>query len=228
VIASFINGLALCPIAAYVLWEAYARWRNPEPIKLEGMLAVGAVGLVANLLSAAFLHRHSKEDLNVRGAFLHMIADSASSVGVLAAGAVIYFFRWPQIDPLIAAFISVMIVVWAMGLIRDSMRILLESVPKHMNLEEIRARMKSEEGVAEVHDLHVWTITSKMYALTAHVILKEDMPVGKTESIAHRLQHLLDGEYDINHVTLQFETNHKAEHCAHEHEPAAHGHGHEH
>jgi len=219
VIASLINGLALLPIAGYVLFEAVRRWRHPEPIDVLPMLGVGAIGLAVNLLSAAFLHHHSKHDLNIRGAFLHMIADSASSVGVLAAGGLIYFRGWSWSDPLIAALISVLIAIWSFGLIRDSIRILLESVPKHMNLEEIRSRMRGEEGIAEVRDLHVWTITSKMYALTAHVILREDLSVSRTEEIGHRLQHLLDRSYDINHVTLQFETNHHDTRCGHEPAP---------
>ena len=110
------------------------------------MLAVAAVGLLVNILSALFLHHHSKEDINIRGVFLHMVADSASSVGVLLAGVLVLMFKWQQADPLIAAGISVMIVVWSVGLMRDSVRILLESVPKHMSLEEIRAKMETAEG----------------------------------------------------------------------------------
>lgn len=216
VIASLINALALIPIAGYMLYAAYDRWRHPEPIEVVPMLIIGAVGLAVNIASAAMLHGHSKHDVNMRGAFLHMIADTASSIGVILAGVMIWVFRWHWSDPLIAALISVTILFWSVGLIRATIRILLESVPGHMDLEQIRTRMKTEEGVAEVHDLHIWTITSNMYSLTAHVILKEDLPVSRTEDLARRLQCLLDEEYDINHATLQFETAHHDVVCEHE------------
>jgi cobalt-zinc-cadmium efflux system protein len=205
ILASLVSGLSLIPLSLWILYEAVERWLVPVPIKVEAMLGVGLVGLVANIVSAALLHRHSKHDLNIRGAFLHMLADTLSSVGVMAAGAVIYFTKWERADPLIAAGISILILIWCVTLIRDSGRILLESVPKHMKLEEIRAAMKSVDGVLEVHDLHVWTITSRMYALTAHVRLREDVPVSQTEELCCRLQKLLDERWEINHATLQFE-----------------------
>jgi len=221
VLATLFNGITMVPLAAYVLWEAYERWRNPLDINVAGVLAVGGVGLVSNVVSVAVLHRHSKHDINVRGAFLHMLADSISSVGVIAAGVVIIVFKWRQADPLIAAAISVMILIWAVSLIRDACRILLESAPSHLDLEEIRATVKGEPGVAEVHDLHVWTITSKMYALTAHVVLSEDMPVSRTEEMAARLARILDDRFDINHATMQFETC-RGEALTCEHEAARH------
>jgi cobalt-zinc-cadmium efflux system protein len=206
VLATVFNGVIMVPLAAFVMWEAYERWRDPRAINALGVLVVGGVGLVVNILSAALLHGHAKHDLNVRGAFLHMLADGLSSVGVIAAGVVILAFRWPFADPVVAAAISVLILVWAVSLVRDACRILLESAPAHLDVEEIRAALKSEPGVAEVHDLHVWTITSNMYALTAHVVLTEDVPVSRTEEISARLGRLLDDRYDINHATLQFET----------------------
>src|SRR5205814_9036929 len=140
-----------------------------------------------------------------RGAFPHLLADCLSSVGVIAAGAIVYFTKWTRADPLIAAGISILVLLWCLSLVRDSGRILLESVPHHMKLADIEAAMKSIEGVLEVHDLHVWTITSRMYALTAHVRLREDLTVSATEDIGKKLQGLLDERWEINHVTLQFE-----------------------
>jgi len=205
ILASHVSGISLIPLSGWILYEALDRWIHPVPIKVEAMLGVGMIGLAANVASAALLHRHSKHDLNIRGAFLHLIADCLSSVGVLAAGAIVWFTGWVRADPLIAAGISLLILVWCISLVRDSGRILLESVPSHMKLDEICAAMKSVEGVLEVHDLHVWTITSRMYALTAHVRLREDLPVSQTEEIGGRLQKLLDERWEINHATLQFE-----------------------
>ncbi len=205
ILASLVNGIALVPIAGYVLYLAWLRWHDPVPILVAPMLGVAAIGLAVNVLSALFLHRHSRHDLNVRGAFLHMLSDSVSSVGVLAAGGVVALWGWRQADPLIAALISVLILAWSVTLVRDSGRILLESAPRHMDLEEIRAAMKGVEGVGEVHDLHVWTITSRMYALTAHIGLRENLSVAESERIGDRLKRLLDERYEINHATLEFE-----------------------
>jgi cobalt-zinc-cadmium efflux system protein len=205
ILASLISGISLIPVSAYVLYEAVDHWLHPVEIHAGVMLGVAAIGLLANVVSAGLLHRHSKHDLNIRGAFLHMLADCASSVGVVAAAAIIYFTHWTQADPLIAAGISLLILGWCFSLVRDSGRILLESVPHHMKLSEVEAAMKAVEGVLEVHDLHVWTITSRMYALTAHVRLREDLAVSATEDIGKKLQRLLDERWEINHVTLQFE-----------------------
>jgi cobalt-zinc-cadmium efflux system protein len=205
ILASLVSGISLIPLSGWVIYEAVDRWFHPVEIKVEAMLGVGLIGLVANVVSAMILHPHSKHDLNIRGAFLHLLADCLSSVGVLGAGALLYFTKWNQADPLIAAGISVLVLVWCLSLVRDSGRILLESVPRHMKLSDIEAAMKSVEGVLEVHDLHVWTITSRMHALTAHVRLREDLAVSATEDIGKKLQHLLDERWEINHVTLQFE-----------------------
>jgi cobalt-zinc-cadmium efflux system protein len=205
ILASLVSGISLVPLSGWVIYEAFERWFHPVEIKVEAMLGVGLIGLVANVVSALLLHRHSKHDLNIRGAFLHMLADCLSSVGVLVAGAIVFFTGWTRADPLIAAGISVLVLAWCLSLVRDSGRILLESVPRHMKLGDIEAAMKAVEGVLEIHDLHVWTITSRMYALTAHVRLREDLAVSATEDIGKKLQTLLDARWEINHVTLQFE-----------------------
>ena len=223
VIASLFNGLLLLPIAAYIIWESIHRWRNPVRVDLALMLVVGAVGLLVNLVSAAFLHSHSKHDLNIRGAFLHMLADSLSSVGVILAGVLIAVSgdRVLWADPAAAILISVMILAWCVGLVRQSVRILLEAVPVHLDLEKVRAALRESEDVCDIHDLHIWTITSRMYALTAHVHLKRDLPVSESEALGHRLQRLLDERFEINHATFQFEVSPAGKlECAHEHEPA--------
>jgi len=230
VIASLVNGLLLLPIAAYIIWESIDRWMNPVDVKTGLMLVIGAVGLAVNLLSALFLHSHAKHDANIRGAFLHVMADSLSSVGVLVAGGVIVLagerLRWA--DPAAAILISVMILGWCVSLVRQSVRILLEAVPAHLDLEKVRAALRESEEVCDIHDLHIWTITSRMYALTAHIHLKRDLPVSETEELGHRLQHLLDERFEINHATFQFEARPAGKlECEHEHEPAA-GSGHTH
>ncbi len=205
ILAGLLNGLALLPVVAYVLWESLQRFRHPVPIDARNTLAVGALGLVLNLVCAKLLHAHSHHDLNLRGAFLHMMADAATSVGVLLAAGAAWAFGWSWADPLIGAAIGVVVLVWCVGLIRSSCAVLLEAAPGHVDLEQIRAAMKGVDGVLEVHDLHVWTITSRMYALTAHVRLREDLPVSRAEEVGCALRAVLDERWEINHATLQFE-----------------------
>jgi cobalt-zinc-cadmium efflux system protein len=220
ILASLFNGIALLPAAGWVIWESVERFRRPETIDPFWTFVVGAVGLGVNVVCAALLHHHSKHDLNLRGAFLHLIADSASSVGVLAAAGAVWAFGWRQADPVIAAVISLLILAWCVGLLRSSCRILLESAPGHMDLEQVRASMKAVDGVLEVHDLHVWTITSRMYALTAHVRLREDLPVSEAEELGRKVRAVLDERWEINHATLQFEVAAAEElRCEHEHQP---------
>lgn len=231
VLASLLNGLLLLPIAAYIIWESIDRWMNPVSVKLPLMMAVGAVGLAVNILSAVFLHKHSKHDLNIRGAFLHVLSDCLSSVGVLVAGGLILWRGDPLLwaDPAAAILISVMILAWSVSLVRQSVRILLEAVPAHLDLEKVRAALLEEEEVCDIHDLHIWTITSRMYAMTAHVHLKRDLTVSQSEELGHRLQHLLDERFEINHATLQFEVRPAGKlECEHEHEPAGGRHEHPH
>src|SRR5262245_6009476 len=221
VIASLLNGLLLLPIAAYIIWEAIARWRHPVDIHIPLMMIVGGVGLAVNILSAVFLHAHAKHDLNLRAAFLHVISASPSSVGVLLAGALIALsgHRLHWADPAAAIVISVMILGWCASLVRQSVRILLEAVPAHLDLEKVRAALLEAEEVCDIHDLHIWTITSRMYALTAHVHLKRDLPVSASEELGRRLQRLLDERFEINHATLQFEASPAAKlECEHERE----------
>lgn len=227
VIASLFNGLLLLPIAAYIIWESINRWMDPVAVKLPLMLVMGAVGLAVNILSAVFLHSHSKHDVNLRGAFLHVLADTLSSVGVLIAGILIAVSgdRLLWADPAAAILISVMILGWSVTLVRQSVRILLEAVPAHLDLEKVRAALREAEEVCDIHDLHIWTITSRMYALTAHVHLKRDLPVSESEELGHRLQRLLDERFEINHATFQFEVRPAGKlECEHEHESAIHPH----
>jgi cobalt-zinc-cadmium efflux system protein len=194
------------------------------------MMVMGAAGLGVNILSAVFLHSHAKHDINLRGAFLHVVADSLSSVGVLLAGALIALWgeRLMWADPAAAILISVMILGWSVSLVRQSVRILLEAVPAHISLEKVRAALLESEDVCDIHDLHIWTITSRMYALTAHVHLKRDLPVSESEELGRRLQRILDDRFEINHATLQFEVRPAGKlDCEHEREPAA-GHIHPH
>jgi cobalt-zinc-cadmium efflux system protein len=221
ILAGLLNGLALLPAAAYVLYESVERLRNPVEIHAVGTLVVGGVGLLVNVVCAALLYDPARHDLNLRGAFLHMLADGLSSVGVLAAGVAVMVWDWRAADPIVAALLSVLILGWCVSLLRASLSILLEAAPPHVRLDEVKAALEAVPGVREVHDLHVWTITSRMHSLTAHVALREDGPVSGSGRIAREIEALLRARWDINHATLQFEAGEpEGAGCAPEHHPA--------
>lgn len=205
ILAALFNGLFLLVLAGWILWEAYARFSGVHEIKTVEMLIVAAVGLAANIVCALILKTASKKDINIRGAFLHMIADSVSSVGVIAAGLLILATGETLFDPLAAALISVMVLWWAGRLIYESCTILLEAAPRGVKIDEVVEAMRGVKGVAEVHDIHLWVITSKMYSVTAHVVLEEDSLTSQTRDIAAELDLMLDRRFDITHTCYQFE-----------------------
>jgi cobalt-zinc-cadmium efflux system protein len=205
ILAALFNGLLLLVLAGGILWEAYGRFHGAHEIKTVEMLIVAAVGLAANIVCALILKTSSKKDINIRGAFLHMIADSVSSVGVIAAGFMILATGNTIFDPLAAVLISAMVIWWAIRLIFESCSILLEAAPRGLKIEEVVAAMKTVKGVAEVHDIHLWVITSKMYSVTAHVVLEDDALTSQTGEIAEEIDSILDRRFDITHTCYQFE-----------------------
>jgi len=203
VLAALLNGLTLLLITAAIFYEAIQRLVEPAPVKELPMLAVAVVGLLVNLASAAILLDVGKTDLNVRSAFLHMVGDTASSVGIVIGAIVIYFTGWYIIDPLLSILIAVVILVWSWNLLRDSISILLETAPKHIDIDEVVAAIRERAPeVEDVHDIHIWEITSQMYSMTAHLAFREDHPVSKCAEIFERLSESLLEEFQISHVNF--------------------------
>ncbi|MCI0573099.1 MAG: cation diffusion facilitator family transporter [Myxococcaceae bacterium] len=203
ILSALLNGFILLGITAYILYEAWERVNNPQPILLGPMAAVAAVGLAANLASLSVLqHTHS---LNVRGAFLHVLGDTLSSVGVLIGAGVMWLSGWFVVDAIISAIIAVVIVVGAVQLVREAVDVLLEAVPAHVDLEALRAIMLKVDGVSTVHDLHVWTISSGMYALSAHLVVADPM-VCNNDTILSAVKHELLERFGIDHTTIQIES----------------------
>jgi len=204
ILSALFNGLTLLPITGYILYKAYQRFENPEMVVVSQMFVVAVIGLAVNVLCALILAGVSREDFNIRGAFLHMIADTASSVGVVIAAVIIHFTNWYFLDPLVSVLIAVVILAWSLSLIRESVNILLESVPKGINIQEVRDAVLGIPEVKDIHDLHIWQITSSMYALTAHVAV-ENIPIAETRSIMVKINRILDERFHITHANIQFE-----------------------
>src|SRR4030066_1636663 len=204
ILTALLNGITLVPIFGYILYESYQRYLHPEPIRDTLMLAVAFAGLIVNIISALALWGVGKEDINIRGAFLHMLGDTISSVAVIIAGVIIYLTNWLVVDPIASAVISVMILIWSAGLIYESVHVLLESVPKGIRLDEVERLIRAVPMVKDVHDIHIWQITSGMYSMTCHPIV-EDMSISGAQHILKQIQTTLDKEFHITHANIQLE-----------------------
>jgi cobalt-zinc-cadmium efflux system protein len=205
ILAALFNGILLFVVTAYIFYEGIKRLLHPEPVLGLQMLAVAVIGLVVNVLSVLILRGGAKDDLNIRGAFLHVMADTVSSVVIIIGAIIIYFTGWNIIDPLLAIGISAVIAVWAWGLLRDSVNILLEVAPRGVTADDVSAELRRTiPEIREIHDMHIWVITSNMYSLTAHIALDPAASTRRRE-IIEKINELVDEKYDINHTTIQID-----------------------
>ena len=203
VLAAFINALTLVVLSAGLLFESYRRFVHPEPVANGTMIFVAAIGLVLNLGIAWGLGGHGG-DLNLRAAWIHMAGDAASCVAIIVGAVVIGRTGWYVIDPILSVLIGLMIIYTAWDIFRDSLNILLEGMPKGIQLAEVAGAMRELPGVLDVHDLHIWSLGSEAHALSCHVQI-EDMPPSASDAILKGLGKMLHGRFDIDHTTIQFE-----------------------
>jgi cobalt-zinc-cadmium efflux system protein len=204
ILAALINGTLLLVLSLFIFYEAYQRFIEPREIRGFLMLGVAAIGLGANIVSALVLRAGSHENLNVKGAFLHVVGDLISSLGVILAGAIILLTGWRRVDSIISFVIGVIILIGAYRLVMESVHILLESTPKDIALNEVIDGVKTIEGVRDLHHVHVWTITSGIYALSAHVLI-EDQMTSRSSQILEDINRFLKEKFNIDHTTIQFE-----------------------
>ncbi|WP_369213675.1 cation diffusion facilitator family transporter [Streptomyces flavofungini] len=206
ILAALANCLLLLTVGGYVLYEAVERFITPA--ETQGALTIwfGAFGLVANMISLTLLMRGQKDSLNVRGAFLEVLADTLGSVTVIVSATVIMLTGWQAADPIASLVIGVMIVPRTVKLLKETLNVLLESAPKGVDMAEVRAHILNLPGVLEVHDLHAWTITSGMPVLSAHVVVSSGTldSIGH-EKMLHELQGCLGDHFDVEHCTFQLE-----------------------
>jgi cobalt-zinc-cadmium efflux system protein len=204
ILAALTNGIVLILISAYLSYEAYRRFTEPPQIQGGLMLIVAIVGLVANVIGLAILRSGGRQNLNVKGAFLHMWSDAVSSIGVIVAATIILLTGWRLVDPIITVVIVVLILRGAVGLVVEASNILLETVPKHLNVSQITSEVKEIKGVKDIHDVHLWTITSGIYALSCHLLI-EDRMVSNSAEIVAEVNQTLSQKFGIGHSTLQLE-----------------------
>jgi cobalt-zinc-cadmium efflux system protein len=204
ILAALLNGIVLVLLSLYIIYQAYQRMIHPQPVAGTLMLVVALIGLVANIIGALFLFKHSHANLNIRGAYLHIVGDALSSVGVVIGGIIILYTGWYLIDPILSMMISVVIIYGSWSLVKESVNILLESVPAHINIETVAAEIAQVKGVREAYHIHVWTITSGVYALSAHVLI-DDQPVSGCRNIVDEIKDLLSDKFNVLHSTIQLE-----------------------
>ncbi|MGZ0085426.1 cation diffusion facilitator family transporter [Caldibacillus thermoamylovorans] len=207
ILAALVNGVTLVGIAAWIIWEAAGRLMNPPDVASGTMMAVAAVGLVANLVSAWVLLRQGdvKENVNVRSAYLHVLGDALGSVGAIAAGLVMWLFGWYAADPLISILVAVLILRGAFAVVRQTVHILMEGTPVAIDQAEVKTALSGIDGVVDVHDLHIWTITSGLDSLSCHLLIEDGRDA---QAILQQAIDLVETRFHIRHATIQIEMPH--------------------
>lgn len=220
-LGALLNGALLFAVGAYILWEAAQRFRQPQAVGETGMLLIAGLGLVINLIAMRLLRAGAGENLNVKGAYLEVWSDMLGSVAVILGALAIGWTGWQWIDPVLAVLIGLWVLPRTWLLLREAINVLLEGVPKGLDLAAVRQALHAQPGVLDVHDLHVWALASSTPALTVHVVAAEGVD---NDRLRRALAALLHERFGIDHVTLQVEADHCGDACA----VQGGGHGHQH
>lgn len=203
IVGAWVSSLLVLVVAIYIVIEAIKRMHEPQPVAGATVMLVAFLGLIINIVIAWIL-THGEQSLNVRAAIVHVMGDLLGSVAALISGAVIYFTHWMPIDPILSIFISVLIVISSFRLLRESLLILMEGVPGHLDIKQVGQSMAEVDQVRSVHDLHIWTLSSGVIVLTAHIEIDE---YRNWSDVLENLKKMLAEKYHIDHVTLQPETH---------------------
>jgi cobalt-zinc-cadmium efflux system protein len=202
ILAALANGIFLILIALYIFYESFQRLRAPQEVKSRMMLVVAVTGLFANVITAALLFRSRHENLNLRGAFLHVLGDTLGSLGAIIAGVLMWTKQWYLADPIVSTIVGALVLYSSWKLVAESVDVLLEGTPPHLNISNILSDLRQLNGVTSVHDLHVWSITSGTTAMSCHLVLRPEENAGSALAASNRL---MREKYGIEHTTIQIE-----------------------
>lgn len=203
IIAAALNGITLIVVSLFIFYEAIHRFFTPPEVQSKGMLMISTIGLLVNIIAAWILMRGDKDDnLNVRSAFLHVIGDMLGSVGAIAAALLIMFFGWEIADPIASVIVAALIAVSGSRVMKDSFHILMEGAPEQIGMEEVKSALRQIPMVKEVHDLHIWTITSGYPVLSCHITIDDN---ANHDEVLAKAQKILHDDFEIEHSTLQIE-----------------------
>jgi cobalt-zinc-cadmium efflux system protein len=205
ILAALANGATLIAISLFVFIEAWQRLSAPPPVNGPVVTGIAVGGLAVNVAGLFLLHGGKDDNLNVRGAWLHMLTDALGSVGAITGGLLIWRFGWSWADPAVSVLIGLLVIYSAWDLLKESVGVLLEGTPRHIVLPEVRAAMMAVDGVEEVHDLHVWTITSGMHAMSGHVVVGDRADRRQSGEILADLHRELHDRFGLDHLTIQIE-----------------------
>ncbi|MCM3360017.1 cation diffusion facilitator family transporter [Psychrobacillus sp. MER TA 171] len=207
ILAAVLNGLTLIGIAFFIFYEAFMRFANPPEVATTGMLIISSVGLAVNIFVAWFMMRGSdtEDNLNMRGAYLHVISDMLGSVGAIIAALLILFFGWGWADPLASVIVAALVLRSGYFVTKASLHVLMEGTPQNVDINNIVQTIEQNPEIHSVHDLHIWSITSGLNALSCHVVVKKEMTIGEGEKLLQKVEHDL-AHQSIQHVTIQLET----------------------
>ncbi len=231
ILAALLNGVTLIGIALYIFYESIERFANPPEVATTGMLIISVIGLLVNILVAWIMMRggDTEENLNMRGAFLHVLSDMLGSVGAIIAALLMMFFGWGIADPLASVIVAILVLRGGIKVTKDSIHVLMEGTPRNIDLNDIIQTFEKSNGVRSIHDLHIWTITSGLNAISCHAVVDASLSVAESEVILREIEHELEHK-GISHVTIQMETEaHPHEHsvlCQVKHEAGHHHHHH--
>jgi cobalt-zinc-cadmium efflux system protein len=203
ILAALINGLVLWLVVGVIFTEAYRRFLDPPEVHAPGMLVVAVVGLAVNVVAGRILFACNQGNLNIRGAFLHVLGDALGSIGAIVAALIILLTGWTLADPLVSCLIGILILYTSWELVRESVDILMQSVPRGIDTADVQKAMEQVTGVLKVHDLHVWTVTSGVFTLSAHAVIQES---GDPQTILDQMEARLKSAFAIEHTTIQLET----------------------
>ncbi len=204
VLAASVNALTLVALSVWIFYESWQRLRQPEPVQEIVMISVAALGLVVNTGIMWGLRSARRSDINVRSAFVHMLGDALGSIAIIIGAVVIRHTGWDRVDPLLSIIIGGLIVWSAWDIIKESLNILLEGLPRGLNFTEVASSIRGVEGVLDVHDLHIWSLGSSTHALSCHVLI-DDVPPSASNCILRCMNRLLEERFHIRHTTVQFE-----------------------
>ena len=230
VLAAFVNALTLVVLSVVLLYESVVRLRNPEPVAETTMIWVAALALLVNGGILWALHRQESQDLNIRAAAVHMLGDAVGSVGIIIGAVAIKYTGWQAIDPILSILLSILIIWTSWDIMKDSLNVLLEGLPRGLELREVSEAMRAVPGVNDVHDIHIWSLGSETAAMSCHVSI-DDMQLSASSNILHDINCLLASRFHINHSTIQIEHRecHLSENaCSMDAVPHSHSHEHHH